>query len=134
MDEHPVILFDGVCGLCHRTVRFILARDRTALFRFAALQSDIGRSLAAARGIDATRLESIVLIESSQAWQYATAVRRIGSLLGGWTATLSALSACIPSSLLDRLYRRVARTRYARFGRYETCPLPDPQWSSRFLT
>ena len=47
--DHPVVLFDGVCNLCQASVRFILAHDRDAVFRFAALDSDIGRNLAAER-------------------------------------------------------------------------------------
>src|SRR5208282_2040504 len=38
-----VILYDGVCGLCNRGVRFVLKRDRKGVFRFASLQSSAGR-------------------------------------------------------------------------------------------
>ncbi|PKN39805.1 MAG: hypothetical protein CVU63_14125, partial [Deltaproteobacteria bacterium HGW-Deltaproteobacteria-20] len=35
----PIVLFDGECGLCHASVRFVVERDDRALFRFAPLDS-----------------------------------------------------------------------------------------------
>jgi predicted DCC family thiol-disulfide oxidoreductase YuxK len=36
---NPVLLYDGVCGLCNRLVQFVLKKDRKAQFQFASLQS-----------------------------------------------------------------------------------------------
>ena len=38
-----VILFDGVCNFCSFWVRFVIRRDPKGLFRFAPLQSPMGR-------------------------------------------------------------------------------------------
>ena len=38
--SNPIILYDGVCGLCNRLVQFVLKHDSRDYFRFAALQSD----------------------------------------------------------------------------------------------
>ena len=37
---NPVLLYDGVCGLCNRLVQFVLKHDTDARFRFASLQSN----------------------------------------------------------------------------------------------
>ena len=56
-----IILFDGVCNLCNRAVQFILLRDKSNVFCFASLQSEAGKRLAAARGIDTRKTDSIIL-------------------------------------------------------------------------
>jgi len=38
INEEQLLLFDGVCNLCNRVVRFIIKRDRKKKFRFAAMQ------------------------------------------------------------------------------------------------
>ena len=45
--SHPIILYDGVCGLCNRFVQFILHRDHNAVFRFASLQSGLAATILA---------------------------------------------------------------------------------------
>ncbi|MFP5286666.1 MAG: thiol-disulfide oxidoreductase DCC family protein, partial [Thermoanaerobaculia bacterium] len=81
----PIVLFDGVCNLCNGSVRFLLKRDPEGRFRFAALQSDIGRSLLAEHGLGADSLSSVVLIEDGRAWQESSAALRIARHLpGAW--------------------------------------------------
>ncbi len=40
-----LILFDGECNFCDKSVQFIIKRDPKATFKFASLQSDIGKEL-----------------------------------------------------------------------------------------
>ena len=64
---HPLVLFDGVCNLCAGVVRFVIERDREARFRFAPLQSELGRSLQREHGIDPDALATFVLIDAEGA-------------------------------------------------------------------
>jgi hypothetical protein len=66
-DVHPILLFDGVCNLCHRAMRFVLDHDRDARFRFAPLQSDVGRALLERFKMDPNALESVVVIDAAGA-------------------------------------------------------------------
>ncbi|HMO05842.1 MAG TPA: DCC1-like thiol-disulfide oxidoreductase family protein [Kiritimatiellia bacterium] len=125
--EHPVILFDGVCNLCHGAVRFIIRRDRAARFRFASLQSEPGRRLAAGPAPD-----SILLIENGLRYDRSTAALRIARRLDGAWPLLYAFIV-IPRPLRDVLYAWIARHRYRWFGRLDACPLPSPEWETRFL-
>ena len=50
--EGPIVVFDGVCVLCNGWVRFLLRHDRRRRFRFAAMQSETGRALLSAHGLD----------------------------------------------------------------------------------
>jgi predicted DCC family thiol-disulfide oxidoreductase YuxK len=128
----PLVLFDGVCGLCNRFVDFVLARDRGARLRFAPLQSEHGRALLAAAGLDPDALDSVVLVRGGRAYRESAAALRVLAELGlPWSLCAAALA--IPAPLRDAVYRFVARNRYAWFGLRETCRLPTPEERTRFL-
>jgi predicted DCC family thiol-disulfide oxidoreductase YuxK len=59
---HPILLYDGVCGLCNRLVQFILRRDPDRLFRFAALQSVLAGRILARHGVDAQDLDTVYVV------------------------------------------------------------------------
>ncbi|MGI4742514.1 MAG: thiol-disulfide oxidoreductase DCC family protein [Janthinobacterium lividum] len=132
-----VILFDGVCNLCHGFVQFIIRHDTAGQFRFAALQSPAGQALLAAHGHAAlpplSDPDSVVLLHNGRLYTHSTAILHIARLLGGpWQ--LAAAGWLLPRPWRDALYRLVARHRYRWFGRQEACWLPTPTLRARFLT
>lgn len=129
---HPTLLFDGVCNLCSGSVQFILKRDRQGRFRFASLQSEVGRRLMTEHGLDPDALSSVVLIEDGRAYQESTAALRIARHLPGAWKLLRAFLV-IPRPLRDAAYRLIARNRYRWFGKTESCWLPTPELRARFL-
>ncbi len=130
--DHPIVLFDGVCHLCHHTVRFILPRDRSARFRFAPLQSEPGRALLRRHGRDPDAIDAVVLIDAEGLHEKSSATLRVvRQLSGAWP--LLALFLWVPAGLRDVFYDFVARHRYRWFGRSEQCSLPLPEWRDRFL-
>lgn len=128
----PVILFDGVCNLCHRSVRWILKRDAAGTFRFASLQSAAARRMLPERLLSSGTPSSVFLVDGGTVWEKSDAwfeiVRRIG---GRWSA-LGFLRA-LPRGLRDGVYDFIAARRYRWFGRLDRCPLPDPKYKNRFL-
>ena len=135
---HPILLYDGVCGLCNRSVQFILNHDRHARFRFAALQSDFATRVLQRHGIDPKDLDTLHVVENydqptERVLQRSDAILRAGRELGGVWTPLSLVAAIIPRPLRDVVYRFVAQNRYRVFGKYDTCMLPDPKQRSRFL-
>lgn len=129
---HPIVLFDGVCNLCHGAVRFLLEHDAGARLRFAPLQSDVGRTLLAQHGLDADALETMVLVDADGAHLRSDAALRIVRALGppwSWLRVLAAL----PRPLRDAGYDFVARKRYRWFGKKDACPMPRAEWTARFL-
>jgi predicted DCC family thiol-disulfide oxidoreductase YuxK len=129
------ILFDGVCNLCNGFVQFVIRHDPQGHYRFAALQSELGRELLAAHGrvaAPASGPESVVLLAGGQFYSHSAAVLRIAWQLGGvWR--LAAVGWLLPRGWRDALYRYVARHRYQWFGRQESCWLPTPELRARFL-
>lgn len=132
-----VLLYDGVCGLCNRTVRFTLRRDHGGLFRFAPLQGRFAREALARHGRNADDLDSVyVLVDFGRATERllarADAILYVLGALGGiWR--LSAVGYLVPRAARDWAYDRIARRRYRWFGRYESCPLPAAAERKRFV-
>lgn len=125
-----MIVFDGICVLCNGWVRFLLRRDR-GRYRFASMQSESGRALLSAHGLDVDDPSSFLLVEEGRAWTDTEAIRRVLSGLGGaWR--IAALIGLVPRFLRDPLYRIIARNRYRWFGT-TACTVPDPSQRSRFL-
>ena len=134
MQESPglVVLFDGVCNLCQRSVQFILSRDRTGKFRFASLQGPAGQALLQRSGLPADHLDSFVLIDNGKVYTRSSGALRVLRWLGGaWS--LLYIFWIVPKPLRDWIYDQVARRRYRWFGKKEECWLPRPEWNSRFL-
>ena len=133
----PVLLYDGVCGFCNKTVQMILERDPAGTMRFAALQSDYGRAVVerhtSLRGVD-----SVVFVENAnggsreRVFVRSDAALKVVAYLGGfWKIFLAAY--VVPKPLRDYFYDLFARNRYRVFGKYDTCMLPPPEVRSRFL-
>jgi predicted DCC family thiol-disulfide oxidoreductase YuxK len=127
----PVVLFDGVCNLCNRVVRFIVRRDPAAQFRFAALTSDAAR-----RVLDKARAaplaESIVLVDHSRVFTRSDAVLRIARRLTfPWPLAYALI--VVPRPVRDWAYEAIARRRYRWFGRRDVCMVPGPGLRDRFL-
>ena len=133
----PVLLYDGVCGVCNKSVQTILAHDRRATMRFAALQGEYGQA-ALTRHPELKSIDSVIFLEPSatpgdeRAYVRSTAALKVASYLGGvWKLFL--VGYIIPRPIRDALYDFVARNRYKVFGKHESCMLPPPNSRARFL-
>ncbi len=135
--EHVLVLYDGVCGLCNAFVQFLLKRDRSDQFRFAALQSPLGRRLVLRHGGSPDTVHSVYLIEKmdhpeERSRTQAKAALFALSLLGGGWKVLGALRI-FPAPLLNLGYRLVARFRYRIWGKLDACPIPSQEQRDKFL-
>jgi predicted DCC family thiol-disulfide oxidoreductase YuxK len=129
---HAVILFDGVCNLCNRSVQFVIAHDRRSYFRFAPLQSETGQRLLAAHALSRDALETVVLIEDGAAYTRSDAALRIVRRLSGLWPLLRHFRI-IPRPLRDWVYTQIITHRYQWFGKRDTCMVPEPGMRDRFL-
>ncbi len=97
-----LILYDGVCGLCNRGVRFVLRRDRNSGFRFAALQSSTARKILAQHGIEPDALDTFYVLpdfgmSSERVLSRSAAALYIAAKLGGvWK--LAAVLGILPET------------------------------------
>jgi len=135
---HPILLYDGVCGLCNRFVQFILRRDRNAIFRFASLQSPVAALILTRHGVNPTDLDTVyVVINQELPDEYllsrSDAVLFVLKQLGGVWRPAASILQLLPKVLRDPAYNTVARHRYRIFGRSDVCTLPRDADHTRFL-
>lgn len=127
-----MIVFDGVCALCSRWVRFLLRFDHRGRYRFAAMQGTHGRALLEQHGLDPEDPLSFLLLEQGRAWTDTDAIMRVvGGLGGAWRMVM--VLRVLPRVWRDGAYRVLARNRYRWFGRHDSCYLPTPAQATRFL-
>ncbi|MGC2197457.1 MAG: DCC1-like thiol-disulfide oxidoreductase family protein [Terriglobales bacterium] len=135
---NPILLYDGVCGLCNRLVQFILRHDHNDAFRFASLQSARAEEMLKRHDVSAADLDTFYVIAdpgqpSERLFARSDAVAYVLSELGGIWKVVGWLWNLLPRYIRDALYNLVARHRYQVFGRLSACPLPDPRNSNKFL-
>jgi predicted DCC family thiol-disulfide oxidoreductase YuxK len=131
-NQPPILLFDGVCNLCSRTVQFVIRHDPAGRFRFAALQSPAGQRLLVEHGLPADALDTFVLIEGARCFTRSDAAIELARRLDGAWRWLR-LAAVVPRPIRDWAYGVLVRNRYRWFGRRESCMVPTPELSQRFL-
>lgn len=127
-----IFFFDGVCGLCDRTVDFILLHDRKLLFLFSAIQNDETKSFFLRRGLPVPDLTTSILFDRGLFFYKSQAFFRIMSKLG-FPWSLACIFQVIPSVISDFVYDRIAQNRYRIFGQRKTCRIPTAEERSRFL-
>lgn len=143
IEGRALLLYDGVCALCNGVVQFLMKRDRLDRFRYAPLQSGLGREVLARYGIhafpDGVMLLTGALTPGERLYQRSDAVAAALQLVGGpagsggfWRLAGRALGL-LPRPLRDWGYGVVARFRYRIFGRYDTCPVPPPEQRGKLL-
>jgi len=136
--DDDVILYDGVCGFCNRTVQFILKRDSKNHFRFATLQSEFARTILQKHGLTTESLDTLYLIQhngqpTERILDRSTAVIAIYRELGTFWRVIASIYAILPKPIRDWGYNLIARNRYRIFGKYDTCPLPKASDRHKFL-
>lgn len=128
-----IILFDGVCNLCDSAVQFVIKQDKKDVFRFVALQSELGQQILKHIGINPTHINSIVLYEPSIAYYYKSdAAIQIARNLGGFFH-FGTIFRIIPTGIRNQLYDYIAKNRYKWYGKKESCMMPTEELKAKFL-
>lgn len=135
--SHPVLLYDGLCGFCNRSIQLILRHDRRKTMFFAALQSEYGKSIVT-RHPELAGVDSLVFVEPldfaylERVFVRSDAALHVARYLAGpWKLALAGY--VIPRPIRDYFYDQFAKRRYGWFGKYGSCPLPSPDVQERFL-
>jgi predicted DCC family thiol-disulfide oxidoreductase YuxK len=135
---NPIILYDGVCGLCNRFVQFVLRHDHKDHFQFAALQSNFARAILERHGLNPDVLDTVYLVfdygqSNEHLFSRNEAASGVLKELGGVWRFWARLLDILPKRFRDWRYNLVARNRYRFFGKYEACPLPKEKDRHKFL-
>jgi predicted DCC family thiol-disulfide oxidoreductase YuxK len=131
--DKKIILFDGVCNLCHSSVQYVIKHDKKDVFRFVPLQSELGIKIINYLGIDTKNTDSIILYEPGKAYYYKSeAALTIVKDFGG-IYTWSSILSIIPKFISNAVYDYVAQNRYKWYGKQESCMIPTPELKAKFL-
>jgi predicted DCC family thiol-disulfide oxidoreductase YuxK len=131
--DKKIILFDGVCNLCEASVQFVIKYDKKDVFRFVALQSELGKEIIKHVGLENKNIDSVILYEPGIAYNYKSAAAlEIAKNLGGFFH-LGTVFKLIPNGLRNLLYDYVAKNRFQWYGKKESCLVPTIELKSKFL-
>lgn len=126
-----IILFDGVCHFCNRSVQFIIKRDKRNIFQFASLQGELGQQLLKKHKID-PNIDSLVLIENEKYYLKSAAALKICQQLS-WPWPLFYVFILIPVPIRNLCYDFIAKNRYRIFKSEMACPIPSAEIRKKFL-
>ncbi len=128
--EKAIVIFDGFCNFCSRTVDIIINADKNDHFRFVASQSESGRALLLKYGI--TEVTSVCLIEHDIVYLKSDAALEIAKKLSVPWRWIS-IFKIVPLAVRDAVYSFIAARRYRWFGKRENCRVPDEKYRSKFI-
>lgn len=131
-DSAPLAVMDGECAICSWGARMIHRLDHSGTVRICPIQSPLGAALLRHYGLVPEDPASWLFIDHGLAHVDFEAVLHAGRRFGG-AARLVGILRIFPKPLRDWLYKRLARNRYALFGRADLCGLPDPGLQKRLL-
>jgi predicted DCC family thiol-disulfide oxidoreductase YuxK len=127
-----LMIFDGVCHLCTRSVAFILEHESAPTLRFVPLQSPAGARMMRELGLSADDAKTFVLVVDGKPYVRSEAAIRVSRYLRRPWRMLGGIRV-LPRAVRDWGYDLVARNRYRWFGRRETCIVPSPEVRARFI-
>jgi predicted DCC family thiol-disulfide oxidoreductase YuxK len=131
--RQSLILFDGICNLCNRSVLFILRREKDPRFRFASIQSEVGQELLEWCGLPSNYNQAVIYIEKGKVYLGSTAALKIGQNLTSPWSLLSYSGFVVPKVIRDWVYNQIAQHRYQWFGKRDVCMVPTESLKARFL-
>jgi len=132
MNKYKVILFDGVCNLCNSSVNFIIDHDNNKVFKFAALQSDIGQEMLSKFNLSKDEFDSVILIDNENCYTKSTAGLKIAKEFSSYWKLLYVF-IIIPAFIRNFFYDLISKNRYKIFGKKDSCRMPTPELKDRFL-
>ena len=132
-----LVLYDGVCGLCNRLLRFLFTHDRRGVFRYASLQSALGKATVERWGGNPEDLNSFYVVADFRTQQARAFVRSDAAMFVAgelnWPWRAARIARVFPRAIRNLAYDAIARSRYRIFGRYDECPIPTEEMRRRFV-
>ena len=129
--EAPMLVYDGECGFCNRSVQFILRHERRRDLLFVPRGSEVGRRLRHSYGMEA--VESMLWIEGNQVFAQSGSVIKTAEYLGGWWSRLGRVASLCPPLLLNLMYKAIAKSRRNLMRGSVNCVVPTADQRNRFL-
>jgi predicted DCC family thiol-disulfide oxidoreductase YuxK len=127
----PMLVYDGSCGFCSRSIQFMLHHEQRHDLVFVTRDSELGQRLRRACGLES--VQSMLWIEDDQVFAKSATVIKAAAYLGGWWSQLAVLGSFFPSFILNRVYEFIAKNRRQLSSKSAVYPVPSPEQRNRFL-
>lgn len=118
--------------MCDSSVQYIIKHDKKNVFRFVALQSELGQKIIDYIGVNSTKDSVILYVPKIAYYTKADAVLLITKELSGSISFLYYLTYT-PKVIKNSVYDFIAKNRYKWYGKKECCMIPIPNILSKFL-
>ena len=128
--DKAVLLYDGVCVLCQRSVYWLIKRDKKGLIQFSQLQGQTAQTLLSEQ--QTKHLKSVVLVYQNKQYEKSAAFLHVMCFLN-WPYKALFVFILVPKFVRDAVYDFAAKNRYSWFGKHDSCWLPDDKDKWRFL-
>ena len=129
LKNNEVIIYDGICVLCNKYIKWVLDKDKENLFLISNLQSKFTEE----KFPELRKIDSVAVIKKNgEIIQKSKAVNHILKSINR-LILLRIILNILPLSISNLFYDIVAKSRYKVFGKYDSCKLPEPEYKSRFI-
>ena len=129
--NNKIVYFDGVCGLCNRSVDFLLRIDKEEKkLLFTTLQGNTAR--ANLKIMPGQNFNTIIFQQNGKLYYRSDAFIKILKTIGGFWNIIVVIEI-LPKSVRDYFYNLIAGNRYKWFGKRDTCRMPTKEERERFL-
>ena len=129
LKNNEVIIYDGICVLCNKYIKWVLDKDKENLFLISNLQSKFTEE----KFPELRKIDSVAVIKKNgEIVQKSKAVNHILKSINRLILLRTILNI-LPLSISNFFYDIVAKSRYRVFGKYDSCQLPEPEYKSRFI-
>jgi predicted DCC family thiol-disulfide oxidoreductase YuxK len=133
MNNKNIIIFDGICNFCNKSVNFIIKRDSKIHFVFTPIQSDTAKEIMNKYALNSDDIDSIILIKDDTYFTKSDAVLEILKDLSGYWF-LFGIFKIVPKFMTDYCYDLISKNRYRFFGKKDSCMIPTKNLENRFLS
>ena len=129
MVKKDIIIYDGVCKMCNVFFRWVHKNDKKDIFMFTSFQSDYTSTK-----MDILKDSNSIAVILAD----GTVLRKINAIKHILKETkkfiiISLILKIVPNFITNFLYDIIADLRYVVFGRYDSCPILDEKYKSKFL-
>lgn len=130
--KQSIIIFDGVCNFCNKSINFIIKRDQKSNFLFTPIQNESAQELMKKHNINNKSIDTLILIKGEKCFLRSDAVFEIIKELSGYWY-LFGVFRIVPLSMRDYCYNFISNNRYKFFGKKDSCMIPTTELQKRFL-
>jgi predicted DCC family thiol-disulfide oxidoreductase YuxK len=128
--DKALLLYDGVCVLCQKSVVWLINKDHKGLIQFSSLQGETAKAHLSAQELQV--MSSLVLIYNQKQYHKSSAFLKLMQLLN-WPYKGLYVFMLVPKFIRNAVYDVIAKNRYKWYGKHASCWLPNAADKWRFL-